>query len=161
MFLYRIKQFYWAVTSKINSEDITFINSYLDKNEKNIFNKLSSYEQKHSINVAKDVMQISKGNENLIKAALLHDIGKIYKRLNPIEKSLIVILNKISKGKLKKFSNFKKIDIYYNHAEKGYNLLKSYKKYDEKFLYLIKNHHNDKITGNKELDILKKCDSMN
>jgi hypothetical protein len=33
--------------------------------------------------------------------------------------------------------------------------------YDERLLYLIKNHHNDNIIGDKELDMLKKCDNMN
>ncbi|MCM8711346.1 HDIG domain-containing protein [Clostridium sp. SYSU_GA19001] len=165
MSLYRIKQFYWSITSKIELEDRKFIDKYLNNDEKKLFNKLSVYEQKHCINTARDVIKACKDagiiNEMLIKAALLHDIGKTCKKLNPIEKSLIVILDSISKGKLKKFSNIKKIDVYYNHAYKGYNILKDIGNYDDRFLYLIKNHHNNTIKEDKELDILKKCDSKN
>ncbi|SQC01689.1 putative domain HDIG-containing protein [Clostridium tetanomorphum] len=69
-------------------------------------------------------------------------------------------MDNISSGKIKKFSKSKKIDTYYNHAEKGYNILKSIG-YDESFLYLIRNHHNKNITKNKELNILRFCDDRN
>lgn len=165
MSLYRVKQFYWSMTSRINSEDIKLLESYLEAKEMQLFSKLSVYEQKHSINVTRDVIKICKEknihDELLIKAALLHDVGKTSKRLNPIEKSVIVILDSVSKGKLKKYKSLKKIDVYYNHGEKGYTMLKGYNNYSERFLYLIKNHHNDCIIGDKELDILKTCDSKN
>ncbi|ERI92243.1 HDIG domain protein [Clostridiales bacterium oral taxon 876 str. F0540] len=165
MSIYRIKQFYWSVTAKIDLKDREIINKYLDKKEQDLFSKLSEYEQKHCVNVARDIMNfcIDKNisSNNLIRAGLLHDIGKIYNKLNPIEKSLVVMLDNVSKGKLKKFKNLQKVDVYYNHAEKGYKLLKCLGGYEERFLYLVKNHHNDCIIGDKELDILKKYDSMN
>lgn len=164
MALYRVKQFYWAVTSKVSSEDEIFIKKYLSKVEFNLFQKLPYYEKAHAFKVAKDVsVECSEKEENknmLIKAALLHDIGKISGTLTPIDKSFLVVMDKISNGGLKKFCNIKKIDIYYNHADIGYNLLKRYG-YDERFLYLIKNHHNSNIIGDKELNILKMCDSRN
>lgn len=165
MSIYRVKQFYWSITSKLDLEDVALIDKYLTEEEKELFNNLSIYEQKHSARVAEDVIKLCEAdkiiNECLIKAALLHDIGKIYKKLNPIEKSLVVMLDNISKGKLKRFKRLKKIDVYYNHADKGYNILKNKGRYDERFLYLVKNHHNDNVIGDRELDILKICDSKN
>ena len=164
---HRIKQFYLSITDKVDEKDKIYINKYLNKEELNLFYKLSNSEQKHSIRVAYDVEYICnkrplKINEIqiLIKAALLHDIGKIYPKLNSIDKSLLVIFNKVTNGKLKKFNSLKKIDVYYNHPEKGYNLLKN-KGYDSKFLYLIKNHHNENIEKDLYLDILKFCDDKN
>jgi len=165
MSLYRVKQFYWSLTAKISVDDEELIDRYLDIEEKKLLEKLSIYEQKHSVNVAREVLKRSKeegiSNESLVKAALLHDVGKGLKKLNPIEKSIIVIFDSITKGKLKRLDRVKKIDIYYSHAEKGYNLLKVTGKYDERFLYLIRNHHNMDIINDKELDLLKKCDSNN
>jgi putative nucleotidyltransferase with HDIG domain len=165
MSLYRIKQFYWSITSKIDSEDKMLIDKYLNIYEKQLLNNLSVYEQKHSVNVARDIIkecEINKlDNETLIKAALLHDIGKAYKKLSPIEKSIFVMLNKLTDGKLRKYKRFKKIHVYYNHGDIGYNILKKANKYDERFLYLIKNHHNDFIIGDKELELLMACDSKN
>lgn len=165
MSLYRIKQFYWSITSKIDSNDMKIIDEYLNKEEKTFFYKLSTYEQKHSVNVARDMIDVCKKNnikENyLIKAALLHDIGKINKKINPIVKSILVVLDNISKGKIKKYDRIKVVDVYYNHGYKGYKLLKDTGNYDERFLYLIKNHHNHNIKGNEKLDLLKSCDSRN
>ena len=165
MSLYRVKQFYWSIVSKIDSKDKALINRYLNKDEKNIFNKLATYEQKHSINVAEAIIKCCEenniNNEALVKVALLHDIGKTYKKLNPIEKSLVVMLDSISKGKLKRYNRFKRIDVYYNHGDKGYNMLKNTGNYNERFLYLVKNHHSNFIVGDKELDILRTCDSKN
>jgi putative nucleotidyltransferase with HDIG domain len=165
MSLYRVKQFYWSMTSKLDLMDIELINKFLNTEEKELFNSISTYEQKHSVKVAMDVIKLCEANniknDNLIKVALLHDIGKSYKKLNPVEKSLVVMLDNISKGKLKKFKNLEQVDVYYNHADKGYNILKNKGKYDERFLYLIKNHHNTYVIGDKELDMLKICDSKN
>lgn len=164
MSLYRIKQFYWSLTSKLDLDDIEFINIYLNDKEKELFNKLSTYEQKHSVNVAWDVMNECKNSEKkeyLVKVALLHDIGKTVKSLNPIEKSIVVLLDNISKGRIKNYTNFKIIDIYYNHADKGYKILKEIGNYDDRFLYLIKNHHNYSIIEDKDLNILKSCDNKN
>lgn len=166
MWLYRVKQFYWSLTSKIGTEDKLFINYYLQRHEAELFSKLSISEQKHCIKVAMDVKEccdsekINLNEKIFIKIALLHDIGKLNGNLGVVDKSLIVILNKITKGKIKKLHKIKKIDVYYNHGNKGYDLLKKYN-YDERFLFLIKNHHNSAIIGDKELDILMKCDNRN
>lgn len=164
MTLYRVKQFYWSITSRVSAKDEEFIKEYLNAQEICLFQKLPDYEKMHAIKVAKDVEKLYNGEEErkviLMKAALLHDIGKISHRLSPVNKSVIVILDSISSGRIKKYDNIKKINVYYNHADIGYSMLKKFG-YEERFLYLIKNHHNDNIIGDKELDILKKCDSRN
>lgn len=165
MSLYRVKQFFWAITAKISLEDISFIKSYLNSSEVELFNTLTGYEQKHSVNVAMDVKEICKvknmDSYNMIRVALLHDIGKTQARLNPIEKSIFVIINKLSKGRLRNVTTLKKVENYYNHGEIGYRILKKCGKYDDHFLYLIKNHHNKSIIGDKELEILIESDDKN
>ncbi|WP_309568907.1 HDIG domain-containing metalloprotein [Clostridium estertheticum] len=162
--LYRIKQFYRSIVAKINDKDVDFLKIYLKTYELLLFNKLPTYEQKHCINVARDV-EINCNKRklqsfNLIKVALLHDIGKIYSTMNPIDKSIMVILHKITNGKIRAFNKFKNVNMYYNHGEIGCNLLKQYG-YDDRFLFLIKNHHNNSIIDDIELNILKECDNKN
>lgn len=165
MFTYRIKQFFRAMTAKITKEDIEFVNMYLKPFEADLFAKLRVYDKKHCINVAKDILEESKNSLNydeintLVKAGLLHDIGKLHKSLNPIEKSIIVVLNFITRGQLKKFDNIECINVYYNHGEIGYNILKKYN-YDDDFLNLIRYHHTNNYK-NAFMDILKKCDNRN
>lgn len=164
MALYRIKQFYWGITSRIDFQDENFLKQHLSEKELMLFNRLNEHEKKHCIKTAMDAEKICLKNNTynkiLIKAALLHDIGKIEYSTNLIEKSFMVVLNKLFKEKMKKYKKYKVVDVFYNHPENGYKILKKYN-YDERFLYLIKNHHNNDIIGDKELDILKQCDNKN
>jgi putative nucleotidyltransferase with HDIG domain len=170
MAIYRMKQFFKAISAKLTEEDFKIVNNYLSHSEKELFNKLPVYDRKHCINVARDIMeevdekQFNKNNREinystLVKAALLHDIGKLYKTLNPIDKSILVLLNKATKGKLRNYNGLKKVHVYYNHGEEGYKILKD-KDYDNKFLDIIKNHHN-KDTECPYTEIIKKYDDKN
>ena len=47
MFIYRVKQFFKAITAKITDEDIEFFNRYLKPFEIELFNKLKVYDKKH------------------------------------------------------------------------------------------------------------------
>lgn len=95
------------------------------------------------------------------KAALLHDVGKSKKHLSLMEKSVVVLLDKATKGKIKKYDNIKQIDIYYNHPKIGLEILKGFD-YDKEFLQVIRYHHNkDKIKKNEILNIISRCDDKN
>ena len=160
-----MKKFSKTLKSQSENIDIKYINKFHNKREKNLFNKLKKTDKQHCIRVSKDAVHLSKGkNINLnrvAKVALLHDIGKGEYGLNIIEKSVLVILNKMTKGKLKKYDGIKAVDSYYNHAEKGANLLKRFNTYDKEFLDTIRYHHSNKIQGNKLLDIIKESDNRN
>jgi uncharacterized domain HDIG len=164
MNFYRVKQFYWAINSKIDKKDLEFLHGNLNKNELKLFYKLAVHEQKHSIKVAYDVEYVCKKNnidcKLLLKAALLHDIGKAYKKLNLIDKSIMLLADNVTKGSIKKLSNIKKVNVYYNHGKIGREILKDCS-CDEKLLYLIENHHNHNLIGDIELDILRMCDDRN
>ncbi|MBU3161729.1 HDIG domain-containing protein [Clostridium frigoris] len=164
MSLYRIKQFYRSMVAKIEDKDVDFLKNHLKTYELLLFNQLPIYEQKHCINVARDVELTCTRKKIqslfLIKVALLHDIGKIYSTMNPIDKAIMVILSKITNGKIRMYSKFKNVNMYYNHGEIGCKLLKQYG-YDDRFLFLIKNHHNNNIIDDIELNILKECDDKN
>ena len=165
----RVKQFYVNVTDKMTEKDYDYANEILNKKELELFMKLSKSEQKHSIRIAKDIEFIIDNNETddeeilknrnlLMKSALLHDIGKITKRLNVIDKSIIVILNKITKGKLKSNKTSKKIQCYYNHSSYGYEILKDIID-DTVILDIVKNHHSD--NGNNLVNFFKQIDDKN
>ncbi|AKL96263.1 HDIG domain-containing protein [Clostridium aceticum] len=158
--IYRIKQFFQGATAKIYDEDINFINKYLSTEEKNLFFQLRKGEQRHCLNVAYGCHQEEPNHLNLIKAALLHDIGKIGSNLTLINKSFVVILQKLSLKEnilppfLKKALHYKN-----NHAEIGYQLL-LHLGLDEQVLYLVRNHHVENIEGLKEMKILQHFDNL-
>lgn len=165
---YRVKQFYWSVTSSLKEVDKNLTKKYLNQKEIEVFNRLKNSEQHHSIRVCNDAIDMAK-KENininkvkLAKIALLHDVGKIVKPLNVIDKSLLVLLDKFTKGNLRKYTNIKKIDAYYNHPIKSVKILSRIKDYDNEFLEAIKEHHEDENKKNNiYLKIIKVCDDKN
>ncbi|WP_330656148.1 HDIG domain-containing metalloprotein [Alkaliphilus flagellatus] len=163
--IYRIKQFYWYFTSIFKKIDEEFVIGYLNKKELALFKKLSVGEQHHSIRVAKNAIKIINDKKILgidmnwfIKICLLHDIGKTDGNINIIDKSILVIIDKLSKGTIKKYANIKKIDIYYNHPTKAMKILKPLN-LDEESLYIIRNHHKV-VEDNMLLNILKESDDI-
>lgn len=167
--LYRVKQFIWDITSNVKPIDGKLVNNYLNQKEIEVFNKLRHSEKHHSIRVCNDALDFAEKNNikinkyKLGKAALLHDVGKVTGSVNVIDKSILVLLDKFSKGAIRKFSNIKKIDLYYNHPVRGANILKNRLKYDNEFLDVVKNHHLEipKNNENKYLEIIKICDDRN
>ena len=110
MSIYRLKQFMWAITAPLKKVDQNMLRIYLNEEELNLFRKLKISEQQHCIRVCKDALIESDcwnsiDKNKMAKVALLHDIGKIERKLSVIDKSIIVILDKITNGKLKKYSS--------------------------------------------------------
>lgn len=165
MAIYRVKQFIWAITAKFKPIDKELIDKYLNKEEKKLFNQLTFSERQHCIRVCNDALERYKKEDldknKLAKIALLHDVGKVSCSLNIIDKSVIVILNKITRGKLRKYNFNRKIDTYYNHPKRSVDLLNNINKYDNEFLEAIEKHHYKEIGSNLYLKIIKECDDNN
>lgn len=166
--LYRVKQFYWDITSRLKKPEYAFISKYLNIEELELFKELSISEQFHCIRVANNATMYAKKSYNLneyelsklIKICLLHDIGKTNVKINVFEKSIFVIFDKLSKGKLRSFSKTnEKINSYYFHAEKGASIL-SKMGYSKDIVYIVKNHHRKVNDDNIFLNILKYSDNI-
>jgi hypothetical protein len=162
LMLYRVKQFIGGVRAKLTSEDVYFIDKYLDEKEKGLFYRIPRYEQVHSVKVAREVINESL-KENvydiyLVKAALLHDIGKIDGGLNLLTKSVMVLMERFTPGLLKRLRKMRAVNTYYNHPEIALSYLGNGNEY---LLYLIKNHHNYDISADEKLEILQRADCNN
>lgn len=159
---YRIKQFVWTIVAKINREEQALINACLSDREKQLFKKLKVYEQKHSLRVAYHLKGKAGKDQEIeyIRLGLLHDIGKSKYPLNPVEKSIIVILDALTKGKIKKMKHFKMVKCYYDHSAISYDLLKASGEYSDLFLEAIRDHHHQTKSSNELLKALKECDDI-
>lgn len=94
----------------------------------------------------------------LIKAAFLHDIGKINSGLNIVTKSILVIMDKLSPKLLTKLTRIKFVNTYYNHPEIAIGYLPEA---NDKVKYYIRNHHNYALNNDEKLKIIQKSDSKN
>ncbi|MFB0918565.1 MAG: HD domain-containing protein [Clostridiaceae bacterium] len=168
----RVKQFLLDLTAFTRETDTGFINEYLNDEEKKLFLKLRKAEILHAVTVAKGVSDdIENGIPNnlgdisdeekhyIVKMALVHDIGKIKYRMNVIQKSIAVLLDKTAKDKNKLKNSSKMMDTYYGHPEYGREYLKKVKAFDEfPYLYeVIGSHHKglNKTTVGTDIDLSK------
>jgi len=158
--LYRIRQFFHGINATISSDDTNFINSYLTNEEQDLFYKLRISEQRHCLNVANGCKKDIPNKTWFIKAALLHDIGKIGSNLTLINKSFVVIAMALNL-KENNMPSFLREALYYkqNHAKLGYNLLKNIVT-DERVLCIIKNHHTPKDCQMPEIRTLVYFDDL-
>ena len=159
---YRVQQFIKAITASVSGDEKRWIKGYLTEKEQALFFKLKVYEQKHALCVAKLLSEWTNESQEMIRLGLLHDIGKVLYPLNPIQKSIIVILHKVTFGKIKRFNQFKIVKCYYEHPILGSELLSRQGVYEKEFLECIKRHHelidSDKISPN--LSLLQKADNL-
>ncbi len=139
--IYRIQQFYRGLFAKVTSEDHQFLQKYLTDQEIILFRRLRISEQRHCLNIAYDCRSVKKNNPVLIKAALLHDVGKVESNLTLVNKSLVVLIIKlhIPKKLLPKFLNKA---LYYkkHHPELGAKGLEEIGT-DTSVVFLTRYHH--------------------
>lgn len=90
--LYRTQQF-WNVLSANPLEDevIEQIRAVLSKREMGLFLQLQTSEQRHSYQVYRSLLERGIQNDDLLKAALMHDIGKVRHPLRIFDRVLIVL----------------------------------------------------------------------
>ncbi len=88
--------------TKLSEEDRTFIETYLDDPGKFLFYQMSKLDQQHALTVARAVL-LKAAIENttkmeldtLIKAALLHDIGKVEGDFSFLSRILVGLVRRI------------------------------------------------------------------
>lgn len=159
---YRVEQFIRAMNAKLTEEDKLFIKCYLNEEEQRLFCQLQLYEQNHCLSVARG-LKAEYEDEMLIRLGLLHDIGKSAYPLNPIKKSIMVLLNKITGGYIRRLKGFNIVKGHYDHAQISYEYLKQLGNYDEFFLQVVREHHEKNINHikkNKWLLALQKYDDL-
>lgn len=174
MIINRIRQFWYALFSRIGSKEISFVEQYLNKEEQFLFYNMDLPTQTHCIRVAQTCLKLlpkdKKVNLNvLIKAALLHDIGKPANFIRTIDRVLIVLLstflpqtyNKILNIKSSDYHIFNAFKAHAKHPTRGAAIARK-QKINNEIIYLIESHHRSiNHDDTWELKLLKKADEMN
>ncbi len=129
--LYRVRQFIQHVTARYSSIDNDFVQGLLTPTEFSLFQKLPIFEKRHAVDVAMyfDRYRAQFPDEQielLQKVGLLHDIGKAELPLNPVEKSIFVILRVVAPRFVEQLADSgqsPKARIFLRHNEIGAKLL--------------------------------------
>ena len=73
---YRVWQFWQSFKPDLSQKDLDRIRLFLSPVEIVLFTKMPVPDQNHSLRVFESVLSAGESDNDLIKAALLHDIGK-------------------------------------------------------------------------------------
>jgi len=74
--VYRVAQFMRALLGRVRSDELAVVDEYLTPLQRALFRRQSRYDQRHSLDVFFDLRAQGETNEDLLQAALLHDVGK-------------------------------------------------------------------------------------
>jgi hypothetical protein len=91
---YRSRQFWHALTAIPAAEDLIQIRQILAPGEFALFKMLQPAEQVHALNVFQILVRSGVNSPDLLKSALLHDVGKTRIHLHLWERILIVLARK-------------------------------------------------------------------
>jgi len=89
--LYRTRQFWQVVGRRRTDSDLELAESVLTPAEYDLFQQMSRSDQAHSIRVLRFLLEKGQHQPDLLKAALLHDVGKSIFPLHIWERVIIVL----------------------------------------------------------------------
>lgn len=142
----RVRQFFQDLAAPLYPLDEAFIKGYLNEGEESYFRRLRRAEMLHSIRAAgrtaSSLGQTMPEREKraVIRAALLHDVGKYRYPLGPLGKTWMVLLGK---GLARRGKRSPALDVYFNHPFYSADLLKRLGSFEDfPWLYqLVRWHH--------------------
>ena len=167
----RIKQFYRALTARITPEDKDLVAEKLPLAAQQLFYAMHPADQYHALHVARTSMilwqqQPSGDKALLLRAALLHDVGRVQGDMNIMGKVAAVLLKHYFPAKAKQLGETGKgwlghiMYVYYQHPEIGAMKLENIGMTAE--AALIRCHHAPAAENEPpELKLLRAADELN
>jgi predicted HD phosphohydrolase len=124
---YRVDQFVRAVTARrvISADRIHRATQILPSEARSLFARQAPQDQRHALEVYEALLEGDHANEDLLAAALLHDVGKAACLLTPWQRGLLVLAEQVAPWALNREnwgateSESRPPVTYRNHAEIG------------------------------------------
>jgi len=97
---YRARQLWYAYRAAPSQQDLDEVRAILNPGEMGLFEGMQPSEQAHSLAVMRRLQAQDPLSQDLLVAALLHDVGKSLYPLSMWERVLIVLVGALSSGLL-------------------------------------------------------------
>lgn len=89
--LYRVNQFWQALFTNTDTEAYSQAQQLLTPAQWELFDALQPAERSHALAMYRKLLEQGETQPDLLIASLLHDVGKLRYRLNPLERAMIVL----------------------------------------------------------------------
>ena len=94
--LYRIRQFWRAFSAQTSPLELERALGRLNPEQRELFTQLQPAEKSHALAMFHRLLEQGENQPDLLMAALLHDIGKLHYRLNPMQRAMVVLVKAIN-----------------------------------------------------------------
>ncbi|MFN8558101.1 MAG: HDIG domain-containing protein [Dehalococcoidia bacterium] len=160
--LYRVRQFGRALGAQPSPDDEALLAAYLSPAERALFDATSPRDQHHHIRTLR-LLPAPAPSRELARAALLHDIGKGYIRLD--ERVLYVLLaagapallGRLARGRFGRRGPLAGVARIHHHARVGADLLRALGA-EPRLIDLVARHHDRDATADPDLASLIDAD---
>lgn len=96
---YRIRQGLNNLTAEMRPRDRQLASQYLSTGEQAFFDRMDPADQRHSVDVLRTLLDSAETDPHLLKAALLHDVGKSRCRIGTVHRTLAVLARALTGGR--------------------------------------------------------------
>lgn len=172
----RVKQFWAAITARVTQEEAEWVAHRLTEAEARLFWRMNLPDRQHTIRVARTALRLADEEAQevdrvlLVKAGLLHDVGKVQGDVSTMDKVLTVLGHKFAprmmrswgrEGRGNKIDNLRHACyVYFHHPQRGADFLRRIGE-EEALLELVLHHHDRPTDGDSVLlDLLRRADEL-
>ena len=93
--LYRVRQFWRMVWIKPDRYELEQVQAILSPGQWELFTHMQPGDKEHAVTVYHRLIQNGETQPDLLIAALLHDVGKVRYRMNPFQRTMVVLARAI------------------------------------------------------------------
>lgn len=90
--LYRVRQFWRTISVKTDPDELERAQALLTPAQRKLFVQLQPGEKDHAVAMFRSLIEQGENQPDLMAAVLLHDVGKLRYRLNPLERAVVVMV---------------------------------------------------------------------
>ncbi|MCL4459002.1 MAG: HDIG domain-containing protein [Chloroflexi bacterium] len=105
---HRLRQFLSAWRASIGAEDRAVLVRYLNVGERALFERMELADQRHCVDVFSHLRRQGQESQDLLRAALLHDVGKVEARFGLRIRGAIVLLEGLNARMLARIASNKR-----------------------------------------------------
>jgi hypothetical protein len=103
--MYRVRQFWRTISLKTDPDKLEQAMFLLSKAQVKLFLYLQPGEQSHALVMYNKLLEQGENQPDLLVAALLHDVGKLRYRMNPVERAMVVLAKAVLPGQIQRWGS--------------------------------------------------------